>query len=118
MKFKRYLRYPFQRTRRKDLAAERRLRQDREAIPLLAELIRENQPTVDDIMADRERRWIESEKKARAYRAKQWCEARKLIAAMPPEKRTALLAQWNRGIYPADPVYLFYLIKKLTHPSS
>jgi hypothetical protein len=118
MKFNRYLRYSFKRTRRKDLAAERKMRLEREAMPLLAELIRENQPPLDGIMADRERRWIESEQKNRANRAKRWREARKLIAAMSPEKRKVLIEQWNRGIYPADPVYLFYLIRKLTTPSA
>ena len=62
MRFQRTPRYPFRRTRRKDLAAGQELRlEDRERLPLLAELIREEQPTVDAIMAERGRRWIEAE---------------------------------------------------------
>ena len=115
MRFQRYPRYPFKRTRRKDLAAERKLRLDREALPLLAELIREEQPSVDAIMVERELRWLEAEKKDRAFRAKQWREARKYLAAMPPEARKSVIEQWNLGIYPATAVYLLCLIRKLSN---
>lgn len=114
MKFQRYPRYPFRRTRRKDLAAERKLRLEREALPLLGELIREGQPSVDAIMAERERRWIEAEKEDRAYRARHWREARQRLAALPPEVRKVVIERWNRGIYPATAVYLLCLIEKVT----
>ena len=115
MRFQRYPRYRFTRTRRKDLAAERNLQRRREALPLFAEMIREGQPSVDVIMAERERRWLESEKRDRARRARQWREARSYIAALRPEARKKVIEQWSLGIYPATPVYLFYLIRKVSN---
>ena len=115
MRFQRYPRYAFNRTRRKDLAAERKLRLEREALPLFAELIRQHQPSVDTIMAERERRWLEAEKQDRAFRARQWREARKSLAAMPPEARKVVIERWSLGIYPATAVYLFCLIRKVSN---
>jgi hypothetical protein len=114
MRFQRYPRYHFTRTWRKVLAAERNLRRQREALPLFAEMIREVQPSVDEIMAERERRWIDSEKADRARRAQQWREARSCIASLCPEARKVVTARWNSGIYPATPVYLFYLIRTVS----
>ena len=113
MRFQRYPRYAFKRTRRKELAAERKLRLQREALPLLAELIREDQPSVDAIMDDRQRRWSEADKADRAFRARHWREARKRLAAMSPEARKIVIDRWNRGIYPATAVYLLCLISKV-----
>jgi hypothetical protein len=118
MRFQRYPRYRFTRTRRKDLAAERNLRRQREALPLFAELIREGQPSVDEVMAERERRWMESEKKDRAARAQQWHNLRRRIAALRPEAREIVLERWNSGIYPATPVYLSYLIRKVNEETA
>ena len=106
MRFIRYPRHPFTDTSRKRAALRRKQRLEREALPLFAEQIAEEQPGEDDVMQDRAVRWAVSEARIRSRRAGRWCEARRRLAALSDNERAVLLTAWNRAPYPADPAYL------------
>ena len=106
MRFTRYPRHPFSDTPRKRAALKRKQAQERDALPLLAELVAETQPHEDEVMRERADRWAQSEARSRLWRAARWRKARSEIAAMEPARAAAVRAAWNRAPYPADPTYL------------
>lgn len=106
MRFIRYPRHPFTDSSRKRAALRRKQRLEREALPLFAEQIAEEQPGEDEVMQDRAIRWAESQQRTRDARAARWREARRRLAALTDKERAVLLAAWNRAPYPADPTYL------------
>lgn len=106
MRFKRSTRHPFTDTARKRAALRRKQRLEREALPLLAELVAEAQPTEDEVMEARAITWAATEARARAYRAEKWRLARARLAALSSNERAILRHAWNGAPYPADPVYL------------
>lgn len=106
MRFKRQRRFPFKDTSRKRAALRRKQQKDREALPLFAEQIAENQPSEDDEMRHRGQHWDKREASDRAARAAKWRDARQQIEAMSPKERRVLRHAWNCAPYPADPVYL------------
>ena len=113
MRFKPYGRYAYEWTQRKEAAAVRRLRREREAYPLFAEQIGEQQPSIDDI---RERRLAQSAKTECAMRARQaasWRAVRARFFAIPASDRAELLRYWNaHRWFPGEPTHLNYLIGK------
>lgn len=106
MRFHRSPRHPFTDTPRKRAALRRRQAKEREALPLLAALVAEAQPSEDAVMEGRAAQWLVSEARARNWRAARWRRARREIAAMEPDRAAAVRAAWNRAPYPADPTYL------------
>lgn len=106
MRHKTFARHPFTDTSRKRAALRRKQRLEREAMPLLADLIAEAQPEEDAVMHARAVRWAESEATTRLRRADRWREARRRLAALSGNERIVLRDAWNRAPYPADPVYL------------
>jgi hypothetical protein len=106
MRFKRYITYPFEDTRRKRLALARRQRLDREKLPLFSELIGETQPDADTIMHARAELWQRTVAANRAWRAAAWRQARKRLCSYPDEDRRRLAAYWQKCVWPADPTYL------------
>lgn len=106
MRFKRYSRHPFTDTLRKRAALRRKQRLEREALPLLAAQIAEEQPGEDEVMESRAASWAKHEAKDRATRADRWTKARQRLALMSANERRTLLHAWNCAPYPADPVYL------------
>lgn len=106
MRFKPWPRHAFNDTPRKRAALRRKQRLEREALPLFADQIAEAQPSEDDVMQERARRWSEQEIRDRAARAQNWREARRHIDAMPAEERRSIRLAWNCAPYPADPSYL------------
>ncbi|TWI27788.1 hypothetical protein [Paracoccus sulfuroxidans] len=106
MRHKTCPRYAFTDTSRKRAALRRKQRLEREALPLLSHLIAETQPGEDEVMQDRAARWAASEIRSRKLRAERWREARRRLAALTSNERTALRHAWNHAPYPADPVYL------------
>ena len=106
MRFIRYPRHPFTDSSRKRAALRRKQRLERDALPLFAEQIAEEQPSEDEVMQDRAIRWAESQQRTRDARAARWREARRRLAALTDNERAVLLAAWNRAPYPADPTYL------------
>ena len=106
MRLTRCERHPFTDTSRKRAALRRKQRLEREALPLLAELVAEAQPSEDDVMEARAANWQNQERRSRAYRADRWREARRRLSAFSANERAVLRDAWNRAPYPADPVYL------------
>ncbi len=97
---------PFEDTRRKRLALARKQRLEREAVPLLADLIAEKQPAADDVMAERAAIWERQERARRAFKAAQWRKARRRLAGYGDNIRPVLRRLWNEAPYPGDPTYL------------
>ena len=107
MRFARGSRCEYTVTDRKRAAAVRSQRRQREALPLLGELIAETQPGIDDLMASRVERWNVIQQQTRDTRAQRWRRARRELDLHPPPVRAALLAYWNGHRWlPGDPVYL------------
>ena len=69
MRFHRSPRHPFTDTPRKRAALRRRQAKEREALPLLAALVAEAQPSEDAVMEGRAAQWLVSEARARKWRA-------------------------------------------------
>src|SRR4051794_1911530 len=81
---------------RKRAAARRLQQRQRDAVPLLAELVAEQQPCLERLMEDRVKAWGVSEQNTRDWHAQRWREARRV-----------LLAYWNSHRWlPADASYL------------
>jgi hypothetical protein len=111
MRFQQRPRCPYTVTDRKRAAARRWQQRQRDALPLLGELIAEQQPSIDQIMSERVERWDDSERTDRARRATLWREGRRRIDAHPDEIRRALLAYWNNHRWlPGDPSYLLDML--------
>jgi hypothetical protein len=111
MRFKRLGWFEFEDTKRKRLAYERKLRVEREALPLFAEQIEQEQTPVDVVMRERARRWDEQQRKDRQRQAANWREARRRLRSYPPDVAAGLLSYWQRCRYPADPVYLMSMLR-------
>ena len=110
MRFKRYIDFPFEDTRRKRLALVRSQRMQRERLPLFADLIAETQPCADVVMEQRAAGWIEWTRRDRAKRAEDWRRARARLAGYGGNVRPALLNYWNGCSWPADPGYLLTML--------
>lgn len=78
-------------TDRKRAAAVRLQRCQREKLPLLAPLIAEAQPGIDEVMAHRVAHWVEWEQRDRDRRAAKWREARVALDRHERATRRALL---------------------------
>ncbi len=112
MRFKRQLRYDYTVTDRKRSAAIRWQRRQRDALPLLGELIAETQPSIDEVMDTRVSTWITSQQRQRDRRAGLWRQGRRELEAHPPTLRSALLSYWNQDRWlPGDPTYLLDLLR-------
>ncbi len=113
MRFKRQLRYDYTVTDRKRAAALRWQRRQRDALPLLGQLIAETQPSIDEVMDTRISTWITSQQRERDRRAGLWRKGRRLLDAHPPTIRSALLANWNKDRWlPGDPTYLLDMLHR------
>lgn len=112
MRFKVYGRSEFVDTRRKRLALERGRRRQREKLPLLAPIIREEQEctTPDEVMAARAEQWARTEQEWRDRRASDWRRARARLASYGENVRPRLLAYWQSCKWPGDPVYLLSMM--------
>ena len=111
MRFQKRDRHPFEDTRRKRLAAARRQQAQRDALPLLAPLIAETQPPIDQVMTNRAGSWAKSEQEGRDHRAAQWRQGRKRLDSYDHETRGALLGYWNGHRWlPGDPSYLLDML--------
>lgn len=106
MRFRRHVRHPFTDTSRKRAALRRKQRLEREALPLLATLIAEQQPDEDSVMAERAVRWLRAEAETRARRALAWRKARARLRSFTTNEARALYLAWQGAPYPASPEYL------------
>ena len=110
MRFTRRPRSEYAVTDRKRAAALRLQRRQRDKLPLLAPLIAEAQPPIDEVMATRVARWIEWEQRDRDHRAAKWRAARAALDKHEPATRRALLDYWNGQRFPGDPWRLLDLL--------
>ncbi len=106
MRFKLWTRHAFEDTPRKRAALRRKQQKERDALPLFAEQIAEEQPSEDEVMHDRAERWAAHEVRDRTARAQQWRQARRELDAMPEDQGKVLRLAWNCAPYPASPVNL------------
>lgn len=110
MRFKSWPRHAFTDTPRKRAALRRKQRMEREALPLFADQIAEEQPSEDQVMESRARAWSDQEIRDRGNRAEKWREARRMIDEMPEDERRAVRKAWDCAPYPADPSYLLSVL--------
>lgn len=113
MRFQKHERYEFKDTPRKRAAFFTKQRREREAHPLFADVIAEEQaqrPGVDEVMKQRADTFAKSHQQSRDERAKAWREARARIAAYDQPTRTKIRELWNDAPYPANPTYLADLL--------
>jgi hypothetical protein len=111
VRFKRRPRAPYTITDRKRAAARRLQKRQRDALPLLAELVAEQQPCIDQLMQDRVNAWGVAEQSSRDWQARRWREARRTLDSHDPETRRALLNYWNGHRWlPADASYLLDML--------
>ena len=111
MRFTRRSRCEYTVTDRKRAAALRLQRRQRDSLPLLARLIAETQPSIDEVMNARVSNWIVTMQRERDRRAASWRRARRALDGYEPALRRALLTYWNRHRWlPGDPSYLLDML--------
>ena len=114
MRFRRWPRVTsFEATPLKRAGLERSQRRQRDKLPLLAGLIAETQPSVDEEMTRRAEYWPKLQQKERDDRAKLWRRARNRLFEYEQPVRAAIRATWRGCPYPADPVYLLDLLHQI-----
>lgn len=112
MRFQKMSRHSYVPTSRKSAAILRRQAQDRAALPLFAEMIAAEQPSVDEVHARRAAAWEASEREDRARRAHDWRRARRSLREIEPiEMRERLRDFWDRHRwFPGTPSYLLSML--------
>lgn len=95
-------------TPRRVAAARRAVEKERNRLPLFAG---EYTGTVEERMRAVDRHDIEFTAYWRASYAEWWREARRVLRRLPVDLRDRILDEWNRGPYPATPVYLLDLVR-------
>lgn len=103
MRFKKTPSFQFTDTPRKRAALRRKQCREREALPLFAAQIAEEQPGEDEVMAGRAVLSAAQEARWRDNRAAQWRKARRMIDVLPDQDRRAMRRVWDCAPYPADP---------------
>lgn len=103
MRFKKTPTFAFTDTPRKRAALRRKQYRERDALPLFAKQIAEEQPTEDEEMARRAILSERQEARWRSNRAAEWRNARRMIDSLPDEDRRAIRRVWDCAPYPADP---------------
>ncbi|MEC4718262.1 hypothetical protein RY831_03820 [Noviherbaspirillum sp. CPCC 100848] len=116
MRFTRYYKDDFRDTPRKRAALLRKQRNEREAFPLFADQIAEQQPDVDTVMDDRARKYAEHMANNRAYRAMKWRQGRARMRSYPEVVRAKLMDYWNTHRWlPAEPSYFLDMMHMYDH---
>ncbi|PPQ35158.1 hypothetical protein SAMN06265338_1326 [Rhodoblastus acidophilus] len=114
MRFRRWPRpTPYEDTPRKRAAFARKQRLEREALPLYASEIAENQHSADEEMARRAVTWDRVEHSKRAYHALKWREARARLFAFPESVRLQIRRIWRDCPYPPDHAYFCDLLRQI-----
>ena len=113
MRYKPAPRHPFEGTLRKRAALRRKQQRERDALPLFAKQVAQDQPDEDEVMQTRADASALQEARDRHARAQQWREARRRIDALPYWIRRALRVAWNCAPYPGDPSRLLGMLGDL-----
>ena len=107
MRFKRWPRVePYRETGRTRAAVALSQRRQRDRLPLLADLIAADQPSIEAVIEERHQSWPKWQQETRDYRAARWREARRELQAYSLITRHAIRRLWIDAPYPADPNYL------------
>lgn len=113
MRFKRYPNHAFEWTRRKELAAVRKLAKVRERAPLFADQIAELQPSIEQVRSARVEAWDRTDRSMRDRRARHWREVRARLALVPAGDRLQLRRYWDEHpAFPGDLFYLSYVVRR------
>ncbi|ELY2291466.1 hypothetical protein VET36_004546 [Salmonella enterica] len=116
MKFRRQERYSYHWTPAKEAAylrkPQRVLNKLAERYPLIADQLTTPQSSLEAEKQRREELSNKSEMNMRNFRANQWRKARKLYFSCDQNTREIIKQAWQNGVYPADPIYLIYVIEK------
>lgn len=104
---------PYEPTNRKIAAGAKRLRLDREKLPLFADLIAEQQPSLDELMERRAFAFVQNQIDTRARKAASWREARARYFQLPQPLRAHFLKWWNQSSYPGDGGYFATALTQL-----
>jgi hypothetical protein len=111
MRFRRWPRVTaYEDTPRKRAALVRTQHEQRERLPLLRDLIADQQPSADAEMARRTEWWPRIQQESRDHRAADWRRARTRLASYGDNLRSVIRHLWRDCPYPADPVYLLDLL--------
>lgn len=97
---------PYRVTPRKVSAYNRRLVRERDALPLLANVVAADQLPADVEMERRSRQWDAATMERRAWLAAKWRAVRARYYALPPHIRRAVDLSWSRYGGPKDAVNL------------
>jgi hypothetical protein len=93
-------------------ASKRRLKLERDAVPLISDQIAELQPTPEQRIKDKDKsaqdRFKHFDEQAKATRVK----AIKGISELSPEDQQRFMAYWNNSPIPSDPAYLATALAK------
>lgn len=98
-------------TARRIRDAERRLRLQREALPLYYEEIKASQPTAEERVELCEVRNVEFWANMRRLKARHWREGRSMLRAAPPQHAAAAVSAWNNGPLPKDATYFVGFVR-------
>ena len=97
MRFKRWPRVEaFQETSRTRAAVALSQRRQRDRLPLLAELIAAEQPSIEAVIEERHQAWPKWHQEKRDDRASKWREARRQLAAYPSSRATPFAGSGTR----------------------
>lgn len=115
MRFKRAPRVEgYHETPRKRAAVLVSQRRQREKLPLFADQIAEQQPSVDEVIAARHEYFPRAQQERRDKLAADWREVRARVAALPDDIRKPFLAYWNNHRWlPGDPSYLGSAVREV-----
>lgn len=114
MRFRRWPRpTPYEDTPRKRAAFARKQCLKREALPLYASEIAENQHSADEEMARRAVTWDRVEQSKRDYHASKWREARGRLFDFPEPVRLQIRRIWRDCPYPPDHAYFCDLLRQI-----
>jgi hypothetical protein len=109
MRFERYQQDAFAWTPRKAAAYRAKCRREIAALPLFADVVRQDQTDVDTERARRQAEWESSERRSRDHRAALWRKARALLRTLPNHQDAT--QRWNRHRWlPGHPWYLLDFI--------
>ncbi len=91
---------PFEESPRKLANIDRKQKRERDALPLLAPLIAEHQPSATQQLQSYGHRWHQTQHNRRHELAQVWKRARAAFYTLPPAARVATRHSWNTSPYP------------------
>ncbi len=107
MRFQKTHRHEYTDSNRKRAAVVRRQKREQDALPLFAEQIASEQPSVDAVMVARIASAATSQQKHRNWLARKWREQRQRLNRIPEPDRSAVLDHWNgHKWFPGHPISL------------